>query len=155
MSKLSEVPNLEFAAGVLQYIDLDSNSIVDVGAFYGLKYPNLKNIRLATNQLTVFCVPPTRFAPRLRRVLLHSNNSTNHQLPVGMHDTDFLLGNNPWHCDGSLSWVRKCSPSFFPGYLECPRYVDLRNFACHSPANMHGLSPLKIGKQNPLPNRTY
>ena len=103
-NKLSEVPYLGFVAGFLQHIDFTSNNIVDLGLFYGLRYPVLMKVAFTENQLKAVCVPPPVFARRLRLVGLYSNDLITLQLPVGLHDTLLKLENNPWHCDGNLSW---------------------------------------------------
>ena len=145
-NKLSEVPNMEFIASLLQFIGLAGNVIDDAVLFYGRKYPRLTEIFLDHNNLDKFCLPPPRSAPRLKEVRLSSNNLTTLKLPAGFHDTKLLLGENPWHCDGSLGWARECTPE---GHLLfCPRYVDLSSFSCYGPVNMSGMSPQQIGKKS-------
>ena len=144
-NKLSEMPNMVFIASRLRVIGLAGNEIDDAVLFYGRKYPRLRDIDFDSNNLDKFCLPPPRSAPRLKEVRLFSNNLTTLKLPVGFHDTKLLLGENPWHCDGSLGWARECTHE--GRLLLCPRYVDLDSFICYSPVNMSGMSPQQIGKK--------
>ena len=145
-NKLSEVPNVELIAGLLQHIGMTGNDIVDAVPFYGKKYPRLTHIYFDKNNLDKFCMPTGTSVLRLRALRLHSNNLTTLQLPADYHDTHITLYDNPWHCDGALGWARECTPEGRD--LACPRYVNLGvGFTCYSPVNMRGMSPHVIGME--------
>ena len=143
-NKLSAIPNFEFLADRIQMITLSANQLVDVTALYDNRYPRLRFLSLNENNLREFCLPSRVFMPLLERLMLQENKLTTIQLPKEFHSTSLDLYDNPWHCDQSLSWIRKC---FLTGYyLTCSRGVTLDLLTCDSPANLQGMSPLNVGK---------
>ena len=56
-NKLSEMPNVEFIADLLQQIELVWNKIVHAAPFYGRKYPHLTDMLFDYNNLVKFCMP--------------------------------------------------------------------------------------------------
>ena len=152
-NQLTEIPNVQIISQTIIFLSLASNNISDVKSIYGTRFPMLQILHLSSNQIKSFCLPPVKFAPRLREVSLDSNN-------LSMMDFTYIkasrslevqvyLAHNPWHCDGSLYWTQQCTQLEID-FLKCMGWLLVNGMVCASPLEAQGLTPKEAGRFSPL-----
>ena len=149
-NQLIEIPYIRIISKAIRALVLDANYIASVMPIYGIQFPRLQFLSLNSNQIKSFCFPPEHFAPVLHEVFLALNNLSS----IIFADTDassrgdvlMHLGENPWHCDGSLGWTQKCVHGGSSRYMRCMGWLVADDMICASPPNVTGLRPGEAGK---------
>ena len=148
-NQLINIPNIQSISKTVTLLSLGGNRITTAMPMYGIYFPRLNHLQLSSNLITSFCFLPAHSAPVLREVFLHSNNLSR----ISFSDTYSLikrevlitLGDNPWHCDGSLGWTQQCTPVTLHEVL-CMGWLKMKGMMiCASPQNVTGLFPYKAG----------
>ena len=147
-NQLRVIPNLKGASRTLKYLQLEANYIADATPLYNIHLPNLRELKLDSNQITSFCFPPiTRYldvislsSNRLSTIYFSELNATR-QGKVYLN-----LEPNLWHCNGSLGWTKYCTPEP-PEYMVCMGWLLLtKEIICTSPKDVQGLTTTESGE---------
>ena len=148
-NQLTEIPNVQNISQTIMYLSFASNNISDVKCIYEINFPKLVILCPAENQITGFCLPPVKFAPRLRHVSLESNNLSmidfSHVNDSRSLQVKVLLAYNPWHCNDSLYWIQQCTQRKLDS-LNCMQWLLVDGMVCSSPLQAQGLIPKEAGK---------
>ena len=148
-NQLIEIPNVKNVAQTIAFLSLGFNNISDVKSINGISFPVLKSSHLASNQIRSFCLPPVKFAPRLRDVVLQSNYLSiidfSHANDSRSPQVEVFLAHNPWHCNDSLYWTQQCTHRE-PNFLNCMGWLMVDRMVCSSPPEAQGLTPKEAGK---------
>ena len=147
-NQLTEIPNVQTVSQTIIFLSLASNNISDVKPIYGTIFPMLQILYLSLNQIRSFCLPPVKFAPRLREVSLESNNLSMMYFAYANGSWSFqvrvYLVHNPWHCNGSLYWTQQCTQWGYD-FLKCMWWLLINGMVCASPLEAQGLIPKEEG----------
>ena len=158
-SDLSEVPrNIKDVAHSLSELLLPFNRISQLDNMYGVLFRKLKYLMLASNRIS-------HLSPELLLLPLLSNLGLNLNHLIQLQDISFTtwgtnhtmqwypslwMGNNPWHCNGSMRWLERslCQMSDTLYFVrKSPLFViPLINCQCHSPVEFKGRPLVSLSK---------
>ena len=150
-NELIQFPNVQNIAKTIVNFKVEGNNISNANFVYGNWFPKLSYLNLQHNQIGLFCPPPRRFAPRLQSLFLQSNKLSTIYFPDESHRrmVDVYLGNNPWHCNGSLTWTLGCEVREEAlNTIICMDWLYLRDMVCESPLEAQGLTPKEAANRS-------
>ena len=150
-NELTQFPNMQNIAKTIVIFGMEGNKLSNANFVYGNWFPKLLDLDLQHNQIDVFCPPPRRFAPRLHYLFLQSNKLSTIYFPYESHRRmlQVFLGNNPWHCNGSLGWTQHCEvPKDAKNNMVCMEWFYLREMVCESPLEAQGLTPKEAANRS-------
>ena len=145
-NNLVVIPNLSYISRKISLINLGQNNISDGTQLYENYFPQLHTVMIGFNNIGTFCMPPRKMWPRVTMLGLAHNSLSIFWLPP-WGGLILALEGNPIHCDGAMSWVRRCAKvSQQPGVLRCSHRDHIYDLICDSPKEATGMSPLDSGK---------
>ena len=152
---LTMVPkDVTSVAPTLKELDLSINKLSTLDNMYDVPFTHLRAVDLDVNNIS-YLNPALQQFPLLEGFLIKHNKLTN--LPDlsfciwGMTSqvvTYFVLENNPWHCNGSMTQLRKwlCDSWKEIHYRRLMLVIVLDNAYCHSPTEVRGEAVVNIEK---------
>ena len=154
---LTVVPkDIRSVAPTLRELDLSRNKLSTLDNMYNIPFTHLRSVDLNVNDISSLNPALLRF-PDLEKFSIKHNKLTG--LPAlnfcnwGMTSqvvTYFILGKNPWHCNGSMTLLRKwlCDSWGELHYRRLMLVIVLDNVYCHSPTEVRGEAVVNIEKLN-------
>ena len=155
-NELRKTPlGLNLIARTIMILQFNSNSINSLTSLEGVEFIKLHRLALMCNNIT-HLRPEFLITPRLRFLNLEGNQLvalaevTQYSWGSSLPEHEYMaisLRNNPWHCNGSLSWMLsnlyKLSARII--YAKPPFKPYIRNvdqLLCESPDTRHGTAVL-------------
>ena len=148
---LTMVPeDIKHVAASLRILDLSRNNISSLTTMYNILFLKLASVSLASNDIS-YLSPELLQLPSLTRLSLSSNKLThlaNMNASIwGLENQGkpyvlFYVNHNPWHCNGSMMWLRDsiCFRASWDllFYRSMKVEIRLKHLFCHSPPNARG-----------------
>ena len=156
-SGLTAVPKVvRCVAPTLRELDLSRNKLSTLDNMYDIPFPHLRSVDMDFNNISYLKPVLLRF-PELEMFSIKHNKLTD--LPDlsfciwGMTShaaTYFILDKNPWHCNGSMTRLRKwlCGSWGEIYYRRLMLMIVLDNAYCQSPTELRGEAVVNIEKLN-------
>ena len=167
---LTHIPFIKKIAANLVLLDLSHNSIDSLENIYNVQFLKLHALYLTYNSVRIISLSglyiPKLYALHLSHNLLVTMEPVDeilHSFPGSYHQLLVYIGDNPWHCNESLSWLydRKhyqrnndnpaisyTSPS---GKVSI---IDVHTLLCHTPEAYRGKFITSLGKLLPADVKT-
>ena len=149
-NQITIIPNIQIISTTLRYFKVGHNNISDVSPLFGIHFPRLKSLVFESNKIRRFCFPPPNFIPHLHWLSLSSNTLTQIHFPLNNVERPVkirvLLADNPWHCNGSLSWTHQCMKGLEDATMVCMGWLVIKDMLCASPQQVQGCTPQEAGK---------
>ena len=162
-NRLTYVPDFGQLVDQLKYLMLSYNSIESLHNIYNIRFIRLRTLNLEKNRIKYISLS-LLYMPMIYRLdisgnLLETLEPIGSILPTGDlekrgHMTAFLHS-NPWHCNGSLSWLYKGlnphSNLWCMSYRNrsCSLYIGVIHYLfCKTPKQLNGKGIMTLGKYN-------
>ena len=158
---LTYVPDFGQLVDQLKYLILSHNSKELLHNIYNIRFNKLRTLNLERNCIKHISLSsldmPMIFRLHIADNLLETLEAIESILPIGDpgkrgHITAFI-DRNPWHCNGSLSWLYKgLHPHSNVGCVSyrntsCSLFIgDLRYLFCKTPKHLNGKGLMTLGK---------
>ena len=158
---LSFLPDLSAISDTLVIIQLDHNTLIDVGSLQDLAFPNLRFVHLGHNNIYQLDIK------RLVLPRLHTMD-VSHNLVQEFDHPKFLVPNssretrvsldltaNPWFCDEHLSWLLASASQRVHQYIGivdlywnafAVHVINAQAMICYMPPTMRGKQAIHMGR---------
>ena len=162
---LTSVPFIKKIAANLVLLDLSHNSIDSLENIYNLQFLKLHALYLNYNSVRNISLSEL-YMPKLDALHLSHNllvtmepvHEILHGFPGSYHQLIVYIGDNPWHCNESLSWLydRKQyqrnndnSSILYTSPSGKVSIINIHTLVCHTPEAYRGKYITSLGKLLP------
>ena len=125
---LKAFPNLNGVDYTITMINLAENGIANLDNLYGTYLPELRDLELAHNFISVFTFETASKWPELRTLDLSFNQINRIFVPASITTILIAITDNPLVCD-EMSWLRYCKclnmTNGISGMIRCGSKVDI------------------------------